>query len=639
MARKLSVDRRKFLKGAAAGAAGLVASASTLAAPKDLSTQSATAPMIPKELDPSGVDVLTTERTGSDFMVDVLKSLGLEYIAANPGSSFRALHESLINYGGNESPEFITCCHEESSVGLAHGYAKVEAKPMGVLVHSNVGLQHASMAIFNAYCDRTPVYIIAGNSMDATMRRPGVEWDHSAQDVAAMVRDFVKWDDLPASLPHFAESAVRAYKIAMTTPSMPVLIVADGDLQESPIAKDAKIHIPKLTLDSLPQGDSGAVSEAARLLVAAENVVIIADRAARTAAGMSRLIELAEALQAPVVDQGGRMNFPSRHPLNQSDRSRALIADADVILGLELTDFWGTTHAYRDQLRRTSRTSTKDGAKLISITSGDLYAKGNYQDLQRYPEVDLAIAADAETTLPFLTEAVKRLITDDHRRLYQDRGSKLADARQKSLERARTEATYGWDSSPITIARLSAELWVQIKNEDWSLVSDVGFASRWPMRLWSFDKHYQFIGGAGGAGEGYCAPASAGAALANKKHGRLSVSINGDGDMMYAPGILWTMAHHHIPLLKVMQNNRAYHQEYMHVQRMANRHERGITRADIGTTLKDPNIDFAKVAQGMGVYAEGPISDPKDLGPALKRAIEVVKRGEPALLDTVTEPR
>src|SRR6202790_3594506 len=281
MARKLSVDRRKFLKGAAAGAAGLVASASTIAAPKSLPAQSATAPMMPKELDPSGIDVLTTERTGSDFMVDVIKSLGIEYIASNPGSSFRALHESLINYGGNESPEFITCCHEESSVGLAHGYAKVEGKPMGVLVHSNVGLQHASMAIFNAYCDRAPVYIIAGNSIDATMRRPGVEWDHSAQDVAAMVRDFVKWDDLPISLPHFAESAVRAYKIAMTTPSMPVLVVGDAVLQESPISRDTKIHIPKLTLDSLPMGDSGSVAEAARLLVAAENVVIIADRAAR----------------------------------------------------------------------------------------------------------------------------------------------------------------------------------------------------------------------------------------------------------------------------------------------------------------------------------------------------------------------
>src|SRR5712691_1392605 len=232
MAKKLSVDRRKFLKGAAACAAGFVASASTLAAPEAIPSQSATASMMPKELDPSNVDVLTMERSGSDFMVDVLKSVGLEYISSNPGSSFRGLHESIINYGGNEAPEFITCCHEESSVALAHGYSKIEGKPMGVLCHSTVGLQHASMAIYNAYCDRAPVYVMAGNSIDATMRRPGVEWNHSVQDAASLVRDFTKWDDLPVSLQHFAESAVRAYKIAMTTPRMPVLIVADSDLQE-----------------------------------------------------------------------------------------------------------------------------------------------------------------------------------------------------------------------------------------------------------------------------------------------------------------------------------------------------------------------------------------------------------------------
>jgi thiamine pyrophosphate-dependent acetolactate synthase large subunit-like protein len=333
------------------------------------------------------------------------------------------------------------------------------------------------------------------------------------------------------------------------------------------------------------------------------------------------------------------MNFPTRHPLNQTEGGRALIAGADVILGLELTDFWGTVHSYRDQVQRTSKSLILEGAKLVSISTGDLYAKGNYQDIQRYEEVDLAIAADAETTLPSLVEAVKSLISNDRKNTFQERGSKFADEHQKGWDRARSEATYGWDSSPISIARLSSELWAQIKSEDWSLVSSVNPASRWPLRLWSFDKHYQYIGGSGGEGQGYGAPASAGAALANKKHGRLSVSIQGDGDLMYAPGILWTMAHHRIPLLSVVQNNRAYHQELMHVQRMACRHNRGITRANIGTTIQDPNVDYAKVAQGMGVYAEGPITDPNNLAPAIRRAIEVVKRGAPALIDVITEPR
>ena len=642
--KKTTVNRRNFLQSAGAGAVALTAASGPINAQQPQTTPPrVTAPnAATREAEtgtPSSVEVLTNERPGSDFMVDVLKSLGIEYICSNPGSSFRALHESVVNYGGNRNPEFLTCCHEESAVGMAHGYAKIEGKPLAVFAHGTVGLQHAAMAIYNAYCDRVPVYVIFGNLANAVNRRPGVEWAHSVQDGASLVRDFVKWDDAPASLTHFAESAVRAYKIAMTPPTMPIVLVADGDLQEDGIAPDARLTIPKFTLSAPPQGESGAVAEAARWLVAAENPVIIADRAARTPNGMKLLVELAEALQAPVIDQGGRMNFPTRHALNHTERSRALIGSADVILGLELTDFWGTVHSYRDQLQRTSQVTTKPGAKLISITAGDLFLQSNYQDFQRYPEVDLAIAADAEATLPSLIEAVKRLITADRKRALDDRGAKLAAAGRDALDRARTEATYAWDASPISTARLSAELWAQIKNDDWSLVSDVPFVSRWPLRLWNFDKHYQYIGGSGGAGVGYGAPAAVGAALANRKRGRLSVSIQNDGDLMYAPGVLWTAAHHKIPLLSVMHNNRAYHQEVMHVQRMANRHNRGIDRAVIGTTLDDPNIDYSKIAQGLGVHAEGPITDPKDLGPALKRAVEIVRRGEPALVDVVTQPR
>jgi thiamine pyrophosphate-dependent acetolactate synthase large subunit-like protein len=263
--------------------------------------------------------------------------------------------------------------------------------------------------------------------------------------------------------------------------------------------------------------------------------------------------------------------------------------------------------------------------------------RSNYQDFERYPEVDIAMAADAEATLPALIEAVKRLMTADRKNAFQARGAKLASAHQASLEQSRVDATYGWDASPISTARLFTEVWAQIKNEDWSLVSST--QSNWQARLWTFDKYYQFIGGSGGAGVGYGAPAAAGAALANKKYGRLTVNIQNDGDLMYAPGVLWTAAHHRIPMLNVMHNNRAYHQEVMHLQRMAGRHNRGIDRASIGTSIEDPNIDYAKMAQSMGLYAEGPISNPKDLAPALKRAIAAVKRGEPALVDVVTQPR
>jgi thiamine pyrophosphate-dependent acetolactate synthase large subunit-like protein len=210
-----------------------------------------------------------------------------------------------------------------------------------------------------------------------------------------------------------------------------------------------------------------------------------------------------------------------------------------------------------------------------------------------------------------------------------------------AADRARVNASFAWNASPVSTARLAAELWAQIKTEDWSLVSsyytsDLG---GWPRRLWNFDKPYQWLGHAGGGGIGYGAPASVGGALANKKHGRLSVAIQSDGELMYAPGVLWTAAHHRIPLLSVMNNNRAYHMELMHVQRMCNARNRSVERGAIGSQITDPNIDYAKLAVSMGVYAEGPIDNPADLGPALKRAIAVVKRGEPAVVDVVTQVR
>jgi acetolactate synthase I/II/III large subunit len=642
--KKDSVDRRGFLKGAAAGAAALAAKPQAALAQQPAQRAAAALPspgLAAAETlrPPPRVDVYSTDRPGSDFMVDVIKSMGFEYVCANPGSTFRGIHESLINYGGNKNPELLTCCHEESSVAMAHGYFKIEGKPLLVMAHGTVGLQHASMAIYNAYADRVPVYVILGNILDAGWRRSDVEWAHAVQDAASMVRDFTKWDDSPVSLSHFAESAVRAYKIAMTPPMEPVVIVADAVLQEEPIADADRgsLRIPKLTLSSPPAGDSAAVEEAARMLVAAENPMIVAGRAARTPKGIQLLIELAETLQAPVDDRRFRMNFPTRHPLYGGGN----IANADVILGLEVPDLWMATHSMTpvNRMGMRARPLTKQGAKLITIFSGDLYSKSNYQDFGRYTEVDLAIAADTEATLPALIEASKRLLTDDRKRAFEQRGAKLAERHRRTREQTIEEAANGWDASPISTARLSAELWNQVRNEDWSLVSPVTFLSDWPTRLWDFDKHYHYIGLHGAYGIGYGAPAAVGAALANRKHGRLSINIQCDGDLNYAPGVLWTAAHHRIPLLTVMHNNRAYHQEMMYLEDMAARANRGIENAQIGTAITDPNIDYATMAKAYGMYGAGPITNPNDLGPAIKSAIEVVKRGEPALIDVVTQPR
>ncbi len=222
------------------------------------------------------------------------------------------------------------------------------------------------------------------------------------------------------------------------------------------------------------------------------------------------------------------------------------------------------------------------------------------------------------------------------KRTFQQPGTQIADARQKALDRARVEATYGWDASPVSLPRLYAELWAQIKNEDWAYVGNGGASP-----LWNFDKFYRRLRGGTAAGGGFVAPGAVGAALAHRKYGRLCVHVQTDGDLMYGPGALWTSAHHKVPVLSVMHNNRAYHQEVMHIQRMSDRHERGITHASIG--FDNPNrirISISRAwREAWGVYGEGLIADPKDLGPAIQRAIAVVKRGQPALVDVVTQPR
>jgi acetolactate synthase-1/2/3 large subunit len=477
-----------------------------------------------------------------------------------------------------------------------------------------------------------------GNILEADKRAPGAEWVHSAIDPAALVRDFVKWDDQPASLQHFAESAVRAYKIATTPPMAPVLLSLDAELQENPIEERSALKIPKITPVSLPVGDPSSLDAAARLLVSAANPVIVVDRMARSAAGMQHLVELAEALQCAVVDQAGRLNFPTRHPLNQTWRRAAVVGAADVILGIEMNDLWGTLNSFRDRIVRASQPIYRSGTKIITLGTRDLYMKSNYQDFGRFNDVDLAIAGDGETSLPLLTERVRTLTRSGKRAAAAERGKALAQAHAATLAQLKTQAAIGWDASPITTARLAAEIYAQIKDDDWSLVGNA-LRMNWPLQFWNFDKPYQWNGVAGGAGVGYNAPAAAGGALANRRQGRLSIAMQGDGDLMFVPGTLWTAAHHRIPLLYVVHNNRAYHQEYMYLQAMAARRARGIDKAHIGTTLTDPNVDYATVAKGFGIYGEGPITDPNELGPALSRALAVVRRGEPALLDVVTDPR
>ena len=655
MARKITttspkVGRRQFLTGViAAGAATAMAPASAADAAKAKPARA------PSALPPSAKRAEAEAGTprelsriggiaGSDFMVDVIKTLGVKYLPSNCASSFRAIHESLINYGGNKMPEFLSCMHEESAVGMAHGYFKIAGKPLISLCHGTVGLQHASMAVYNAWCDRVPVIVVGGNDLDAAHRPPGVPTFHAAQDINAIVRDYTKWDDMPVSLQHFSQSFVRAYKIAMTPPYGPVAISLDAGLQQEPMKdRGEKPYIPRYVPTSPPQGDSGAVKEAARLLAGAQNPVIVADRAARTPEGVGLLVQLAELLQAKVIDLGGRMNFPNTHHLSTG---RAAVSGADVIIGLELSDFWGVVNAYTDNGEHgigVNSTRIKPNTKLISISSVDLNTKANYQDFQRFQVIDVQMAGDAQATLPALIEAVKSAIPNDRKAAIAKRGEAARKAHAAAAVRTRQAAALAWDASPISTARLVMETYGQIKDLDWSLASSPNGTSNWPQRLWPMEKHHHYIGASGGYGVGYAAPASVGAALANRDLGRFTVSFQPDGDLMYAPGVLWTAAKHKIPLLSVMHNNRAWHQEVMHLQRLSNFRNRipnlGGDLGPVGTSIENPDIEYHKLAESMGWWAKGPIKDPAQLASALKEAVAVVKSGQPALLNVWTQPR
>ena len=627
-----TAGRRDFLKG--------VASASAAGVALVQQAQAAT-PAVPSNSKLSDLDAKAVEsgrlipRPGSDFMVDVIKSLNVEYVAANPGSSFRSLHESVVNYGGNKSPELITCLHEESSVAIAHGYAKAAGKPMAVMAHGSVGFQHAAMAVYNAWCDRVPVIMFGGNGIDADKRRPGTEWSHSVQDPALLLRDYVKWDDAPGSLQHFAESTVRAYRVATTGQMGPVVIMADIDLQEDAIHGKPPT-IPKLRPTLPLQGDTGALQEAAQLLLNAKNPVIMADRAARNQDGVKALVKLAESLQAPVIDLGGRMNFPNTHHLCLSDMKRALVRDADVILMLEVYDPWGQVNGLSDPFK-TVRPEAKADVKIITIGMNDVSIRSNYQDFQRFLSVEMAIPGEAQASMPVLTEYILKNATAAQKASFEARREQMKKRWDQQLKEAKEGAALGWDASPISTARLAMETFEVIKNEPWCLAVSDRIA--WARKLWPTTQYHQMLGGSGGQGVGYGLPASVGAALANKSLGRMTVTFQPDGDLLYAPGALWTAAHHKIPLLMVMHNNGGYYQEVMHLQRMASLHNRRTDQAWIGNSLRNPDIDFAKIAQGMGVWAEGPIKDPSQLKGALQRALAEVKQGRPALLDVVCQAR
>jgi acetolactate synthase-1/2/3 large subunit len=576
---------------------------------------------------------------GSDVIVDLLHACGVEYAACNPGATFRGLHDSIVNYGGNHLPELIQCCHEEISVAIAHGYAKVTGRPMAALIHNIVGLQHASMAIFNAWCDRAPVLALgATGPMDISQRRPWIDWIHTALVQGNLVRDYVKWDDQPHNLASVPESFLRAYRIARTDPQGPVYVCYDAGIQEEVVGAPLSLPDPqRYAPPAPPQANPAALEHTADVLVQAQHPVIIADLLGRHPEAVGSLVQLAELLAIPVIDRGGRLNFPNTHPLDLTDAADELLGQADVVLALDVLDLFGALGRV-DKATRLFQPAVSPQATIIHLTMGDLFVRSWAADYERLPAVDMPMAADTAVTLPqLLTLCQARLQTSDTARLaaraehLQARHTALRQQWQHAAQAARQQ-------QPLAVPAAMAEVWEVLKHEDWVLVNNA--IGAWTRRLWDWKEPACYLGRSGGAGLGYGIGAALGGALAHRDSGKLCVNIQADGDFLFTPSALWTAAHHHLPLLVVMFNNRTYYNSEEHAIEVARLRERPLANAGIGTRLDTPAVNFAHMAQAYGLYGEGPIDTLAAIRPALERALHVVKEeGQLALVDIVMQPR
>ncbi|OGQ78514.1 MAG: hypothetical protein A3F90_03780 [Deltaproteobacteria bacterium RIFCSPLOWO2_12_FULL_60_19] len=576
-----------------------------------------------------------TAHYGSDLIVDLLKALGIEYVALNPGSSFRGIHDSLVNYSGGR-PEIILCCHEEIAVSVAHGYAKASGKPMAAIVHNVVGLQHASMAIYNAWCDRTPILVMGGTGpMNTSKRRPWIDWIHTALVQGHLVRDFVKWDDQPFGVEAIPSSILRGHRIAMSDPKGPVYLCFDVSDQEAALEKE--IPIPDVSRFRPPaplQAEADAIKEAARLLSGAQHPVIVADYLGRDNEAVLSLVELADLLAAPVIDLGARLNFPNTHPLNLTGKNRELIGNADVVLGLDVMDLFGAL-ARQDAATHTSVSALKPGCKVIHATLADISMRGWTTDFQELAPVDLPIVANTKVFLPALIEEIKRQ-GKFSKSVVDERRKHLAAQHDEIRARWQSELKKRWDEKPISPPRLAHEVWEAIKKESWLLVAG-GFRS-WPQRLWDWDTPGLYLGGYGGGGLGYAPGASVGASLIHRGTGTICVNLQRDGDLLYTTSALWTAANTKVPLLTVMTNNRVYYNDVEHQEKVAIARGRPPENKLIGMQMENPAVDFAGLARSFGISGEGPITEPEKIRPALDRAIKTIKEeGRPALVDVIIQ--
>jgi thiamine pyrophosphate-dependent acetolactate synthase large subunit-like protein len=544
----------------------------------------------------------------SDAFAEVLRGLGLPYVALTPGASFRGLHDSLVNHLGNERPELIVCLHEEHAVALAHGYAKVTERPMAAALHANVGLMHATMALFNAFCDRVPLLAIgATGPVDAAARRPWIDWIHTAADQGALVRPFLKWDDQPASAAAAVEALVHADLMTRTYPCAPVYVCLDAGLQESPLP--AGVELPDLARHAPPAPPVPSAEDADRaaaLLSAAARPLVLAGRVGRGTGEFQARVRLAERLGAPVLtDLKAAAAFPSAHPLHPAapgtfltPSGAELMRDADVVLGLDWIDLAGTLKA------------AGGGARVISCTADHVLHNGWSKDHFARVAADLAIAAHPDRLVGALLE-------------------RLPEGHREGPPRARRP-----DSEPSGDEIAMGDLAAALRR---ALAGTTTCTIRLPLSWDGADVEVahplDYLGQDGGAGVGSGPGMAVGAALALKGSDRLALAVLGDGDLLMGASALWTAARYRLPLLVVVANNRSYGNDEVHQERVARQRGRPVENRWIGQHIRDPDPDLAALARSLGLRGYGPVSDHAELDRALAAAVEEAVGGAAVLVD------
>jgi acetolactate synthase-1/2/3 large subunit len=572
----------------------------------------------------------------SDVIVDLIKRYDFPFITLNPGASFRGLHDSLVNYGNNEPPMML-CQHEEIAVQIAHGYAKATGKPAAVILHNLVGLLHACMAIYYAYMDRVPVFIMgATGPMDESKRRPRIDWTHTALVQGNAIRDYVKWDYQPTSIHGVPESFARAYSIMTTEPQGPVYMCYDAALQEEPLTETVAMPPANAIATPSPMApDPKAIEAIADKLLKAEHPMFIAEFVGRREGGFENLVKLAETVGAGVWDNGQALNFPNKHPLSLSMDKKSL-RHTDLLVGLDVRD-WEKQITELNSTTRELESLMPKNCDYVEIGFGEINISKWAMDYGRMQPCSIRALGDTTIGIPELTRICGERIEKDAalKKRVAERKVSIGKRHDEVWAKWQEQSREDWDASPITFGRLAHEVWEVIKNEDWVLTAND--LKKQIRKQWDFDKAYRHPGTE--LGTSTQIGISIGVALAHQAKGRLVVDIQPDGDLMFDAGALWVAAKYKVPMLVVMHNNRAYYNDWEHQIRMAKLRGTDEKKAHIGMDLFGPEPDFAGLARSMGCYGEGPIDNPKDIRPALERAIAEVRKGRLALVDTITQHR